>query len=449
MIANVDIDEGVEILSESPVVCVPVTSLWEAGGATPPTSEFSLTPMEQQMLAYTKSLGIAFNGTSVILAARLLIKYLTDCGGDLERDIAEQCTEPPFATNDREHMEGLSASSQILKRLVENTIFTDERLRSFVRREKWPVTDKQYKDILMKVSLNSFSVSCSENRPPNGVALYFRAAIFNHDCNPSALQEFDLETGRITIRTARKIKAGEELMISYINHFNKPHWLRRTELLQSFHFLCCCEACVAEVRLCRSGRHARNYLICPVCYKRGDRHPVRWINEYEGPPTADAVDDNIICDDTELQVMQTILYVKMLKYPHLVVTAGVNAAMRKRLTHADDINDLSVSLSGVIAVNKRLFGYALPDPDLLTAVDEHNSLYICTHCYAEIPGSLYLETVVRVLHPIQGLCGRQNRQNITTLELEQLSKAINQLQEVLHSTSPTMTMITEKFRSFR
>jgi SET and MYND domain-containing protein len=76
-----------------------------------------------------------------------------------------------------------------------------------------------------------------------GQAIDLTAAIINHDCNPNAFIYF--EEGHIRVRAQRKIKAGEEITVSYCDSVLDRH--HRDKELQAQHFFeCNCTRCCEE-----------------------------------------------------------------------------------------------------------------------------------------------------------------------------------------------------------
>ncbi|TRY75318.1 hypothetical protein TCAL_00745 [Tigriopus californicus] len=77
-----------------------------------------------------------------------------------------------------------------------------------------------------------------------GSALYLKASLFNHSCDPSAA--FVFFNNRIIIAATRKIEPGEEVSISYgplFYYHDKEH---RQLGMNSYDFKCDCEACLGD-----------------------------------------------------------------------------------------------------------------------------------------------------------------------------------------------------------
>ena len=82
---------------------------------------------------------------------------------------------------------------------------------------------------------------------------------FNHSCDPNTVR---INVGKVNyLLTSRTIQAGEEVTDIYSMHFSEIHRERRREwLLQSFHFLCQCQACTNDWKTFDSlGRQTFNF----------------------------------------------------------------------------------------------------------------------------------------------------------------------------------------------
>jgi len=88
-----------------------------------------------------------------------------------------------------------------------------------------------------------------------GTALYPRAAMTNHSCQPNVETSFDWGTGaQLALVAIRPIAAGEEVLLSYVDE-TWPGELRRRKLLWDYGFLCTCPACVLPPPKSGKGRH--------------------------------------------------------------------------------------------------------------------------------------------------------------------------------------------------
>lgn len=79
-----------------------------------------------------------------------------------------------------------------------------------------------------------------------GVALMLGGTFFNHACNSNVEYSSNVdESPRIGFRAQRKIAAGEELTISYVES-SAPYQARQDALLGQYGFRCKCRKCAAE-----------------------------------------------------------------------------------------------------------------------------------------------------------------------------------------------------------
>lgn len=90
-------------------------------------------------------------------------------------------------------------------------------------------------------------VACVQAAPAAGPAvgvlrgLYPLGALLNHECTPNTRHSYD-PRGRMLIRAARPVAAGEELTVTYSALlWGSP--ARRQHLLRTKHFLCGCSRC--------------------------------------------------------------------------------------------------------------------------------------------------------------------------------------------------------------
>jgi hypothetical protein len=453
VIANTDIPSGTRILCEPPFLVVPTNRNNE--GSCPAKHRF--TAIETQMLEYAKSIGVSFNGTSVMLAARLVTQFLqSPRSSRIEACITSLCTDTPYAQNDIQYQDSLRASAQILRRLVENTVFSDPQLRSSATvKKKWSAIDDQmFTDALTKAGLNSFSIGDNV-----AVALYLEASAFNHDCDPNAVQSFDDPTLDIMIHATRDIQVGEEITISYINTgSNRPHWIRRAELLQSHHFLCCCESCmtaVATSRTCALGDFD-NCWLCPECKNHGREQRVYRMTSVLSSssvknPTPEEDDVDIM--NASDHILQSLQYLIHLRHPSAYqeihepsLTDGTG------LASAQTPCDLAVSLLWLVNFNAVIKGIPYPDADLLMknydttnsstacGIQRDETLYICPLCYSEIEGSLYYGKMMSVQ---EMLAATVNKKTMSKSSVQD-SAALNLARSILSDSSATLKMIEER-----
>mmetsp|Transcript_25503 Transcript_25503/g.39284 ORF Transcript_25503/g.39284 Transcript_25503/m.39284 type:complete len:108 (+) Transcript_25503:723-1046(+) len=74
-----------------------------------------------------------------------------------------------------------------------------------------------------------------------GTAVYSPSNFFNHSCQPNAYSKF---SGKKQFIIANQdIKAGEEVLISYINHGQPERFMRQKLLKENYFFKCECPRC--------------------------------------------------------------------------------------------------------------------------------------------------------------------------------------------------------------
>ncbi|KAF5024415.1 hypothetical protein F66182_3501 [Fusarium sp. NRRL 66182] len=92
-------------------------------------------------------------------------------------------------------------------------------------------------------SLSDRSVSRGESY---GLALYPRAAQFNHSCSPNAMHKPNGQA-RMVYTAARDISKGEECTITYFDlNMHQDLSSRQNHTKEQFQFKCTCERCLAE-----------------------------------------------------------------------------------------------------------------------------------------------------------------------------------------------------------
>jgi len=125
--------------------------------------------------------------------------------------------------------------------------------------------------LLHKLSINSFNISDGEIT--QGVGLFLKSSLINHDCDPNCAASFifpdpSLKNARILaslrgsgdiygsngpldlfieIRSLRPIRKGESISISYVDRLVPPSQ-RRLILSESFFFHCNCALCSDPIR---------------------------------------------------------------------------------------------------------------------------------------------------------------------------------------------------------
>jgi hypothetical protein len=76
--------------------------------------------------------------------------------------------------------------------------------------------------------------------------LYLHLSVFNHSCTPNCVK-WSPAQGLSHVRTLRPVRAGEVLLISYLNPVEQTRQRRRCQLRETFGFLCACPLCVAAL----------------------------------------------------------------------------------------------------------------------------------------------------------------------------------------------------------
>ena len=86
-----------------------------------------------------------------------------------------------------------------------------------------PTHEMQKKILSIAERCNYNASSFHIEKRQTGAALYINVSRFNHSCDPNVVFVFDNQCQKIVLCTARFIKKGEELTISYgpIYHTNK------------------------------------------------------------------------------------------------------------------------------------------------------------------------------------------------------------------------------------
>eukprot|EP00441_Pelagodinium_beii_P035638 CAMPEP_0197645080 /NCGR_PEP_ID=MMETSP1338-20131121/17846_1 /TAXON_ID=43686 ORGANISM="Pelagodinium beii, Strain RCC1491" /NCGR_SAMPLE_ID=MMETSP1338 /ASSEMBLY_ACC=CAM_ASM_000754 /LENGTH=346 /DNA_ID=CAMNT_0043218573 /DNA_START=26 /DNA_END=1066 /DNA_ORIENTATION=+ len=109
------------------------------------------------------------------------------------------------------------------------------------------VTEERLAGILARWQSNSLNVSISFGESQS--ALYRFACKANHSCDANCVTVFDMGTGCMILRTRRRIQRGEQLTINYFGadpDFAVLSAEERRTLLSKRDFVCCCSRCVRE-----------------------------------------------------------------------------------------------------------------------------------------------------------------------------------------------------------
>ncbi|KAI1129945.1 hypothetical protein F5Y10DRAFT_276455 [Nemania abortiva] len=96
-----------------------------------------------------------------------------------------------------------------------------------------------YSKVLRQFLSNDFAVPGDSG---DQAALFFRAARFNHSCDPNTRYDAESVEGHWIARAARRIKEGEELLVSYIPNYYGVEERRKST--RSWDFICMCPRCV-------------------------------------------------------------------------------------------------------------------------------------------------------------------------------------------------------------
>ncbi|XP_041482186.1 N-lysine methyltransferase SMYD2-like isoform X1 [Lytechinus variegatus] len=126
--------------------------------------------------------------------------------------------------------------------------------RSKLRSHLSPFQGEEVLDTYEKLSINTFSMYDEMKRVIIGQALYIRASMFNHSCEPNCTFVFD--GTRLTVRAIRNIQIGEECCISYMSSL-LPTSLRQDKLRSTYGFICQCPRCLDIER--------DNLMLCIKC----------------------------------------------------------------------------------------------------------------------------------------------------------------------------------------
>ena len=97
-------------------------------------------------------------------------------------------------------------------------------------------------------ALGVASVNVHGAKSPERGVLGLLASMMEHDCSPSTLTDFgpSEEGSIVTLRTRRKVNAGESLSITYVAE-HEPVVERRKQLRLQHGFVCACKRCEEEL----------------------------------------------------------------------------------------------------------------------------------------------------------------------------------------------------------
>ena len=102
--------------------------------------------------------------------------------------------------------------------------------------------------IHLAIETNSFGISNSE-LVRIGTAVYMPSNFFNHSCSPNAFIKFSGK--KQFVISNQRIKEGDEITISYVNHGQPEPNFRRKTLLENYLFDCKCQRCSSEANVHR------------------------------------------------------------------------------------------------------------------------------------------------------------------------------------------------------
>ncbi|XP_068236228.1 SET and MYND domain-containing protein 4-like isoform X2 [Palaemon carinicauda] len=93
----------------------------------------------------------------------------------------------------------------------------------------------------IKLHFNPYQVYDVKLKVPVASGMFPALSFINHSCYPN-MRHYTL--GRdLVMRAIRPIEAGQELTICYTEEFHKLSTLKRSKVLEKYHFTCFCEAC--------------------------------------------------------------------------------------------------------------------------------------------------------------------------------------------------------------
>jgi len=95
-------------------------------------------------------------------------------------------------------------------------------------------------NIHFAIECNSFGVSKSD-QIRCGTGLYYPTNFINHSCNPNAFIRFSGK--RQYLIANQDIAAGEQILISYVDHGHPEKIYRQRCLEEGYHFKCDCARC--------------------------------------------------------------------------------------------------------------------------------------------------------------------------------------------------------------
>ncbi|CAG5100348.1 Oidioi.mRNA.OKI2018_I69.XSR.g16962.t1.cds [Oikopleura dioica] len=105
--------------------------------------------------------------------------------------------------------------------------------------------DDAFVDELYDVCEESCGIEFMDNE---GVGLYSKQAMLNHDCEPNAEIKFLHDNHKLSVVATRDIEKGEEVCISYLDGhtLNRSKKTRQEQLSVNYLFHCGCEMCKGQ-----------------------------------------------------------------------------------------------------------------------------------------------------------------------------------------------------------
>ena len=78
-----------------------------------------------------------------------------------------------------------------------------------------------------------------------GSGLYSKQSTINHSCQPNAIVEFNFNNHELVVNTTKRIDAGEEILISYLDEcdLERSRHSRNRMLAENYLFRCDCTKC--------------------------------------------------------------------------------------------------------------------------------------------------------------------------------------------------------------
>mmetsp|Transcript_130121 Transcript_130121/g.376451 ORF Transcript_130121/g.376451 Transcript_130121/m.376451 type:complete len:499 (+) Transcript_130121:63-1559(+) len=126
--------------------------------------------------------------------------------------------------------------------------------------EFWPGRRKK-QDLALRLEqlLSIWLLNCFEHsREPHGFSTFFLPSFLSHSCRPNSMWHYDGDN--FVLRARQDIPAGTEVTVSYLSEETllESTARRRSRLMASKHFLCCCSTCMDRIDKVRG-------FCCPSC----------------------------------------------------------------------------------------------------------------------------------------------------------------------------------------